>query len=80
MMGGALIGWEPIETAPLDREVWVCGVAWVYSSDVTPVFWQGVCAWDPDFSGGRWVATTFNDVGCTLEVEPTDWMNVPMFP
>ncbi len=69
--------WQPIETAPLDADVWLYGTAelWVGS---TPFHWQGVGGWDPEFSA--WLTNAHDDKGQCLYIKATHWMPLPDAP
>ena len=70
-------GWQPIETAPKDADVWVYGLAhvWVGSCQF---FWQGQAGWDAD--DASWWTTAHDDKGEPLKVIPTHWMPLPAAP
>lgn len=62
--------WMPIETAPKDREIYVCGLARVWA-DSDPFVWQGHACWaDPE---AKWITEGFDDSGDNLFVEATHW-------
>jgi hypothetical protein len=64
-----------METAPLDRDVWLFGLAeiWVGSC---PFLVQGQGGYDPEMD--RWVLCFYNDKGETLFVEPKGWQELPL--
>ena len=66
--------WQPIATAPRDTEVWVYGLAKVWSGSMR-FWWQGQAGFDAD--EGNWMTTSYNDKGEPLLVTPTHWMPLP---
>jgi hypothetical protein len=62
--------WSPIETAPRDREIWVCGLAQVWA-DSCSFAWQGHAIWDENSDG--WITGGYDDSGNYLFVEATHW-------
>ena len=71
------MNWQPIEMAPRNREIWVCGLAkvWVESC---PFAWQGHALWD-EYTGG-WITESFDDGGEHLYVEATHWVESMRIP
>lgn len=66
--------WQPIETAPKDKDVWVYGLAkiWVGSCEFE---WQGQAGFNGD--DGLWWTTSHDSFGAPLMVAPTHWMPLP---
>lgn len=69
--------WQPIETAPKDRDVWLFGLAEIWHGS-TPFECQAQGGWDPE--EWRWMTTTFDDRGQILWIAPTHWMPLPAPP
>lgn len=63
--------WKPIETAPKDREIYVCGLVRIWA-DSDPFAWQGEASWDEESEG--WITGGYDDSGEFLFVEATHWM------
>ena len=66
--------WQPIATAPRDADVWVYGLATVWTNSC-PFLWQGQAGWDED--DASWWTTAHDDKGEPLKVIPTHWMPLP---
>ena len=69
--------WLPIAAAPRDADIWVYGLATVWTSSC-PFLWQGQAGWDDDDSS--WWTTAHDDKGEPLKVIPTHWMPLPSPP
>jgi len=67
------MNWRPMKTAPLDRDVWVLGLA--KPSEGYICQFQGQCGWDPNLK--IWHALTFDEQGHPLIVIPLSWRPLP---
>lgn len=63
--------WQPIETAPKDRDIYVCGLVKLWA-DSCPFAWQGEVCWDSEEEG--WITGGYDDSGDHLYVEATHWV------
>lgn len=70
-------GWLPIATAPRDADIWVYGLATVWTSS-RPFLWQGQAGWYDD--DASWWTIAHDDKGEPLKVIPTHWMPLPAPP
>lgn len=69
--------WQPIETAPKDRDIWVCGFASVWTSS-DAFLWQGQAGFSE--KDGLWWTTSCDDSGQPLKVIPTHWVELLKLP
>lgn len=69
--------WQPIETAPKDKDIWVYGTAKVWSNS-DEFLWQGQSGWNSEDSS--WWTTSHDDCGEVLIVKPSHWMPLPQPP
>lgn len=63
------MNWRPMKTAPLDRDIWVLGIAEIWRDYVCQ--FQGQCGWNPDLK--VWESISCDADGNFIVVSPIGW-------
>jgi hypothetical protein len=79
VLSEGLGAWQPIATAPRDRDVWVAGLARVWR-DSMAFQWQGQAGWQEHDKLAGWWTTSHDDRGEPLLVDARYWRELPELP